>query len=66
MGSQGPAIGVQEAAGLRAQGSGLRAQGSGLRAQGSGLRAQGSGIAEPEQTVNDDRKHCKDLTKERA
>ncbi len=29
-------------------------------------KQQGSGIAEPERTVNDDRKHCKDLTRERA
>ncbi len=29
-------------------------------------KQQGSGIAEPERTVNVDRKHCKDLTKERA
>ncbi len=50
MGSQGPAIGVQEAAGLMKSSPGK----------------QGSGIAEPERTVNVDRKHCKDLTKERA
>ncbi len=29
-------------------------------------KQQGSGIAEPERTVNVDRKHCKDLTRERA